>query len=304
MMRILTFLKISLLNQRGNFMGAEGGSGGEDPTEGGNPEGGGEPQWEYPEGFDETLKGNPTLLKYADKDNGKFDYAKIMKAHVHATGMLGKDKVTLPDETWTEDQWSDLYQKLGKPESLEAFEIKAQLPEGMEENKEFASKFKEMAFQANLLPKQAEKLYSEINNYIHGSLSEVNEKQEAEYNSQVENLKKDWGEAYEQKCTRAYSALEQFADDKEIQALKEGGFIQDPVVARLFDKIADSLSEDKLNIEGAQTFGMTPAEAEEEISKMYRTDHPFMQKNHPQKAYYQEKMQKLQRIKLAGKNKR
>ena len=43
---------------------------------------------------------------------------------------------------------------------------------------------------------------------------------------------------------------------------------------------------------------------EEEIGKMYNPEHPFMIKGHPQRKYYQEKMQKLQRVKLAGKKTR
>lgn len=294
-------IKPFIFNQLGNFMGAEGG--GEPGGEGGEPPaGGGEPgpQISYPEGFDETLKDNPTLMKYFDKEKNSFDYGKIMKAHVHATSMLGKDKVTLPDETWTEDQWKDLYHKLGKPEGLESYDIKGNLPEGMQENKEFKKMFKEMAFNSNLLPKQAESIYNALNEYIHGTISQANEQNEAQYNSEVNKLKTDWGEAYEQKCVRAYSALEEFASKEEIEALKSEGFIQSPVVTRLFDKVAESLQGDNFKIEGKGTFGMTPSEAEEEIAKMYSPEHPFMIKGHPQRAYYQEKMQKLQRVKLAG----
>lgn len=297
-----------LFNQRGNFMGAEGGGGeggGGEPSGDVGGSGDGGPEWQYPEGFDESLKGNPTLLKYADKEKGTFDYGKIMKAHVHATSMLGKDKTPLPDETWTEDQWNELYQKLGKPESLESYEIKGQLPEGMEENKEFAQHFKDMAFKANLLPGQANQMYSAINEYIHQSLSTANEAEQAQYNQQVDRLKKDWGEAYEQKCTVAYKALENFASSEEIETLKNEGFLQNPTVTRLFDKIAESLKGDNFDFQGeTRTFGLTPAEAEEEIAKMYSPQHPFMIKGHPQRAYYQEKMQKLQRVKLSGKNKK
>lgn len=297
-----------LFNQRGNFMGAEGGEGGSagDGGEGGTSnDGGGGVDWQYPEGFDESLKGNATLMKFADKEKGTFNYANMMKSLVHAQSVIGKDKVALPDETWTDDQWNELYQKLGKPESLETYEIKGQLPEGMEENKEFAQHFKDMAFKANLLPGQANQMYSAINEFINNSLTTANEAEQAEYNAAVDKLKSDWGEAYEQKCTTAYKALETFASNEEINALKQGGFLQDPVVTRLFDKIADSLKGDNFDFQGeTKTFGLTPAEAEEEISKMYNPQHPFMIKGHPQRAYYQEKMQKLQRLKLAGKQKR
>lgn len=304
-MKLISLGTKILFNQKGNFMGAEGGGGEpEGGSEGGGEPSGDGPSWQYPEGFDETLKDNPTLMKYADKEKGTFDYAKIMKAHVHATGMLGKDKTPLPDETWTDDQWSELYHKLGKPEALDNYEVKGELPEGMEENKEFASKFKEMAFGANLLPKQANKLYSEINQYIHESLENADQMSKQEYDSQVNKLRQEWGEAFDKRCQKAYSALEQFATDEEIQALKNEGFISSPIVTRLFNKIAEGLEGDNFNLGGeTKTFGLTPQEAQEEIAKMYQPGHPFMTKGHPQRDYYVQKMQKLQRIKLAGRGK-
>lgn len=298
-------IKSILFNQLGNFMGADGGGdgGSGDPGDGGSGDpGDGGIQWQYPEGFDESLKGNATLMKYADKEKGTFNQANIMKALVHATGMIGKDKVSLPDETWTDDQWNDLFGKLGKPGELDAYEIKGNLPEGMEENKEFLKAFKNMAFEANLLPKQANAVYSKLNEFINNSLNSANEMNDAEYNKAVDNLKSEWGEAYDKNNQQAYKALEEFATADEINVLKEAGFIQNPTVAKIFHNVAkglmgDSFGDNKPN----NLLGLTPDEAQAEINKFYQTGHPFMNSKHPEHAYYKDRMLKLQKIKLAGK---
>ena len=303
LVKILTFLKISLLlDQRGSFT-----PGGEEPPaggDGGGNGGGGEPpagpEFQYPEGFDETLKGNATLMNFANKEDGSFNYANIMKSLVHAQQAVGKDKISLPDETWTDDQWGELFQKLGKPGELEAYEVKAELPENFKEDEAFKAKFKEMAFNNNLLPKQANQLYKQMNEYISETMSSVNEQQQAVYDSQVSKLQKDWGDAYGNKCQRAFTALEQFASKDEIQELKEAGYLDSPAMTRLFDKIAEGLQGDNFNVESKGSFGLTPAEATEEIAKMYRADHPYMIKGHPERKHYQEKMLKLQQIKLKG----
>lgn len=291
-----------LLNQKGNFMGAEGGSdGGSDGGFEGDPNTGSEgPSFEYPDGFDETLKGNPTLLKFADKESGKFNYANMMKSLVHAQQTIGKDKTPLPDESWTDDQWNELFQKLGKPGQMDAYEVKAELPENYQEDENFKAKFREMAFNHNLLPKQANELYKGINEYIHETINSNTEQQQAAYQKEVGALRQEWGEAFDQKCQRAYSALEQFASNEEIEKLKSQGYLDSPLVTKLFDKIAEGMQGDNFKVESKGSFGLTPQEATEEISKMYRKDHPYMNRNHPEHKYYQEKMLKLQRIKLKG----
>ena len=304
--KILISLGINqiLKNQRGNFMGAEGGSeGGEGGSEGSGsvpPSTEGGIEFQYPEGFDETLKGNPTLMNFADKEKGTFNYANMMKSLVHAQQAVGKDKVPLPDESWSDDQWNDLFQKLGKPGELDAYEVKAELPENYKEDETFKAKFREMAFKNNLLPKQANEIYKQMNEYIHESISESTQQQEQQYNAQVQSLKQEWGEAFDQKCQRAYSALEQFASNDEIEDLKNQGYLDSPIMTKLFDKIAEGMQGDNFQEKSKGSFGMTPAEATEEISKMYRADHPYMNRNHPEHKYYQEKMLKLQRIKLKG----
>jgi hypothetical protein len=302
------FLRIKnlLTNEAGNFMGADGGAGDGGDGDGGDGDGGagdggdGGTNWQYPEGFDESLKGNPTLLKYADKEAGTFNQAHIMKALVHATGMIGKDKVALPDESWSDDQWNDLYKKLGKPEDIQEYGLKNELPEGMQENKEFYDKFKEMAFQSNLLPGQAQKMYDSVNEFIAGSIKEANEYESAEHNKMVDSLKKEWGDGFENKCNRAFSALEQFAEPEEIEAMKSYGMLDNPVITKLFDKIASGMGGDNFNDKAKGSFGMTPDEAAEEINKYYQSSHPFMNSRHPEHQHYKNKMLKLQRAKLAG----
>lgn len=293
-------------NQRGSFMGGGGAEGGALDNGGGAPDnGGGAPdeggiQYSYPEGFDETLKGNPTLLKYAD-DKGQFNVPKIMKSLVHATGMIGKDKVTLPDETWTEDQYSELYNKLGRPADIKEYDVKNNVADGIEANPDFFNSLKETAYTAGLAPKQAQKMADFFNNFLGQSVAQNNEMAQASYEKDLNSLKNEWGDAFERKTQRAFSALEQFASKEEIAAMKARGLLDNSLVTKLFDKIAEGMSEDSLQVKGGNTFGLTATEAASEIDKYYVKGHPFVTPGHPERKFYQEKMMKLQRIKLAGK---
>lgn len=301
---IFSTIKLIVTNQRGSFMG-DGAPGGGDPGSDPGTDPGSDPggiQYAYPEGFDETLKGNATLLKYAD-DKGQFNVPKIMKSLVHATGMLGKDKVTLPDETWTDDQYGELYNKLGRPADIKEYGIENNLSEGIEENKEFFDKFKQITYDAGLAPKQAQKVADFINNFLGESVTQNNEIMQANFDKDLNSLKNEWGDAYDNKTKRAFSALEQFASDDEIKEMKSRGLLSSSIMTKLFDKVADGMSEDSLKIKGANTFGLTSEEAASEIEKFYVKGHPYNTKGHPEQRFYQEKMLKLQRVKLAGRRK-
>jgi len=289
-------------SERGSFMGgsegggdAGGGGGGEDL---GGSEGGIE--YAYPEGFDETLKGNATLLKYAD-DKGQFNVPKIMKSLVHATGMIGKDKVTLPDETWTEDQYNELYNKLGRPADIKEYNVENNVADGIEANPDFFNSLKEAAYSAGLAPKQAQKMADFVNNFLGKSVAQNNEMAQVAYEKDLTSLKNEWGDAFERKTQRAFSALEQFASKEEINAMKSRGLLDNSLITKLFDKVAEGMSEDSLQVKGGNTFGLTATEAAAEIDKYYAKGHPFVTPGHPERKFYQEKMMKLQRIKLAGK---
>jgi len=306
--KMKNFSIISMIkNERGSFMGS-GSEGGGDSGDGGGDSGGdlgtggGEPggiEYSYPEGFDETLKGNATLLKFAD-DKGQFNVPKIMKSLVHATGMIGKDKVTLPDETWTEDQYSDLYNKLGRPADIKEYGVENNVPDNIEANKEFFDSFKDAAYTAGLAPKQAQAMSNFMNDFLGQSVAKNNEMSQIAYNADLTSLKNEWGDAYERKTQRAFSALEQFASKEEIAGMKSKGLLDSSLVTKLFDKVAEGMSEDSLQVKGGNTFGLTSTEAASEIEKYYVKGHPFMTQGHPERKFYQEKMMKLQRIKLAG----
>ena len=301
-----TFSRINFIlnNQKGNFMGGDGGDG---ATEGDN--GMGEPtssdggdgglQYAYPEGFDEKLKGHASLLKYAD-DKGNFNQANIMKAYVHASSMIGKDKLSMPDETWTDDQYSDLYNKLGRPEDIKEYSIDNNLPDSIEKNEEFFNAFKQTAYEAGLAPKQAQKVSDFINSFLGESVTKNSELAEQEYTQKAQALQNDWGDKYDYKLNRAFKALEQFASNDEINAMKQEGLLSSPTITRLFDKIADGMAEDSLKVKGGSTFGITSEDAAREIESFYKPGHPFITRGHPEQKFYQEKMQKLQRIKLSS----
>lgn len=248
----------------------------------------------YPEGFDETLKGHGSVKKFVDKE-GNINYANVLKSYVNAENIIGKSKVPIPDKNFTDANWNEFYDKIGRP-SLEEYNIENKVPKGLNANEEVFKNFKEKAHSLGLLPKQAQG----VSDFYNELLKDTMQKNEAEDEQRIvkerEALHKEWGNAFDKNIKLAESGLKQFASDEEIKELSELGFMNNIAVTKLFAKIGGGLSEDTFTGQAKGNFGMSPDEAREKIRSYYDADHPYMNKMHPQNAYYRQEMVKLHEI--------
>ena len=56
----------------------------------------------------DDIKGNTSLEKFSDVST-------LAKSYINAESMIGKDKMVVPGVNTTEDEWNDIYTKLGRP---------------------------------------------------------------------------------------------------------------------------------------------------------------------------------------------
>lgn len=257
------------------------------------PEGG--VKYEYPEGLEPDYHGNPTLLKFAGED-GKFNVANIMKSYVHLQSQVGKDKMPIPNKDFTEDQWKDTFKKLGLPDSLDKYEVKPK--EGAKVNPETLNALKEEMYNAGVLPNQAQKI---VDKFV-----EINEggsaAQETEYknylNEGVEYLQKEWGNAFDRIRGYADRLLKDVASEKEMGTLKEMGYLEDPYICKLFGEIGKKLYQEEGGPDSTAPDQMTPMELDQEISKFYSKEHPYMNRTHPHHASAMREFERLMELKV------
>lgn len=273
--------------------------GGAPRAEGGNPPGGENgtpppgnvPEVKFPENWKQALP-----KEFQDEPSLKLvnDVPTLAKNYINAQKMIGADKIALPGKHATEDDWKQVWNKLGMPQDVKDFNIKA--PEGAEFNPEFISKFKDFAHKNGVLPKQAEGLLS----WYHGALKEQNEgiagqtkvAQEQEWNG----LREKWGKAFDNNVLEAQMAFKTFADDETTKFLNETGLANNPKLVALFAKIGQATREDALQAPDKRQSGgvMTPDQAKEEMNKVYaNTEHPYFNKQHPNHKAAVQEMEKF-----------
>lgn len=249
---------------------------------------------QYPEGFDETLKGHESIKAFTD-EKGAINHANVLKSFIHAQGMVGKDKMVAPHRDFTDENWSEFYDKAGRP-PLEAYDVANNLPEGVQADEELFKNFKAKAHELGMLPKQAQGISDFYNELIGGSNKQTAEQSLAHAEEQKNILKKEWGMSFDQKVMAAEAGLKQFASEEDITALKQLGILDTAAGTKLFAKIGEGLAEDTFHEKAKGSFGMSPADIKTKIEGFYKPDHPYMNKMHPQNAFFLDEMVKMQEM--------
>ena len=208
------------------------------------------------------------------------DVNSLAKGFVHAQRMVGADKIALPGKYATDDDWQQVYTKLGRPESPDNYELNYTLPEG--DDGANLNQFKEVSHKLGLLPNQAQgilEFYNEMNQAV-VQQGEVKLKDNRE--NVVQGLQKEFGKAADSKLQLAERVAKQFASQEIFETkLADGTPLGNhPDIIRAFIKIGEAISEDKLS--GApQENVMTPNEAQNEIGKLMEKSSPYWDKHHP-----------------------
>lgn len=227
------------------------------------------------ESIPEELRSEPSLRNFQDAGS-------LAKSYVHAQRMIGADKVSIPSKSATPDEWRQVYQKLGAPDAADAYQL-----DGMDDTA--AGQLRQQAFEAGLSQNQAKAVadfYMGQQNSRNEALKKAGE--DAIYDSEQE-LRQEYGKAFDQKIQAAQNAAKQLLGGVEIFEnvhLADGRMLGDhPDIIRMFSTIAGQIGEDQLIGETSEMI-MTPAEASRQIADLTQTNGPYWDKQHPEHDNY------------------
>lgn len=228
------------------------------------------------------------------------DITSLAKSYVHAQQMVGKDKVIIPGKNASEQEWNQLYQKLGLPESVDKYEV----PEPTGAQKEFFAEFKKAALEAKILPTQAKKLLDWYENANKTAIQSMQSKAVEERKAGIDSLRKEWGDAFEREVNVARIALKEFGDEGLTKFLESTGMGDHPAMVKLMNKIGKSLAEDKIKGVGeSNRFTMTPDEAQGKINQiMSDFNHPYHKAGHADHDRAVAEVNKLFEIRMANRS--
>ena len=226
--------------------------------------------------FKDLIPENFREEKALDNFNNMEDF---VKSYLHAQKLVGADKIPVPNKHATEEDWNEVFKRLGAPSDPNDYKYDFKDQE-MDQGQ--VQEFNKTAHRLGLLPKQAEgliKFYNEMN--VNNAASQEEAAAQAQMNVEAE-LKKEFGPQFNKRLDQAKRlAVNSLGQDfLENTYLKDGSRLGDNLnVIKAFSDLADKLSEDPI-IQGDGTSYMTAKDIEKEITELTQEGSAYWDKNH------------------------
>ena len=229
----------------------------------------------WKEAISEEFRNDPNIEKFTEIDA-------LAKSYINATQMIGKDKVAVPNKNSTDDQWNEVYDKLGRPESADKYSLNAK-SEVVPIDDNAIKQFAENAHQLGLNNKQAQGILEFYKNNMEGMAQQAKVDTETAQAQSTQELRQEWGREFDTNIKKA-GALAKANMNPEIldMQLKDGMRLGDhPEIIKGFAKIAGMMSEDKIVSTESENVSSN-TDVETEISDiMNNKDGPYWNKSHP-----------------------
>jgi hypothetical protein len=230
----------------------------------------------------EDLAKDPTIAQFKDVES-------LAKTVVHQQKQMGS-RIPMPK---TDEEYSELYGKLGRPDEPTGYEMK--VPEGMDAyfNENLMGEFRNVAHKIGLSQNQVNALMD----YQAGMVNAEMENMPAVLSAQKEQtenaLKQEWGIDYDKNIRAAQRALQVYGDP-EIMELMNTAAGNNPSVVKLFARLGAEVTEDMTQNTQNNNLAVSRLDAQDEISQIYaNSNHPYFNAGHPEHRAAVERVRQL-----------
>ena len=234
-----------------------------------------QPTSSWKDSISEEYRVDPSIEKFTEIDA-------LAKSYINATKMIGQDKVAIPNNNSTDDQWNEVYAKLGRPESADKYSLDAK-SEVVNLDETAIKSFAEQSHKLGLNNKQAQGILEFYKNNMEGMAQQAKVDTETAQTQSEQQLRQEWGREFDTNVKKA-GALAKANMNPEIldMQLKDGMRLGDhPEIIKGFAKIAGMMSEDKIVSTESENVSSN-TDVETEISDiMNNKDGPYWNKSHP-----------------------
>ena len=226
----------------------------------------------------EEFRNDPNIEKFTEIDA-------LAKSYINATRMIGQDKVAVPNKNSTEDQWNEVYSKLGRPESADKYALNIE-SEAVAMDEGAIKSFAEQSHKLGLNNTQAQGILEFYKNNMESNMQRATVDTETAQAQAETELRAEWGKEFDNQVAKA-GALAKANMNPEILDLQmqDGTRIGDhPEIIKGFAKIAGMLSEDKLVSTESESVNSIK-DLQSEISAITNdTTGPYWNNKHPDHA--------------------
>lgn len=217
--------------------------------------------WMSPTG--EIREGAPEDVANIVKSKGWDTVEKIVEGFIGLEKFKGVGEHLVIPETEDTDGWNELYNKIGRPETHDKYELS--YGGNVEVSEELTGQFKQFAHGLGLTQNQFNKVVNFQLEAVAAQTEAYNNQTAAQKEENIQALKQKWGEAnYEAKVKGARI----IADSLGIyQTLEAKGLASDPKIIEMLDTIASKTAEDVITPTPPVTPQKTPQQELDKIMK-------------------------------------
>ena len=219
----------------------------------------------FVESLPEEIRGEKVLSNLGDFPN-------MMKQFVHAQKQIGMDKVVIPNEKSTENDWSEFYRKIGRPDTAGDYGLA--MPEDFPkeyDSEDLRDAAQELFHKIGLTKAQANALHDFNNANVLSSLQTQAEQMKIDKDNAERQLREELGVAYDDRLHFANRLIDDYTDEGEQRERFLKKFGNDPDFARFAGRVGSRLVEHKL-IKGEREGAMTKKEALQKAEELRATD--------------------------------
>lgn len=200
------------------------------------------------------------------ENKGFSNAEEAIKSHRSLEGFHGVSAdrlMKLPDDG---GDMGDIYNKLGRPETIEGYKFEA---EGFEET-QLTGLLKEVGHKHGLTASAYTEIVGKALEMETASQQAIQEAKTAEYNNEISSMQSDWGTKYEEVLGSADRAVRALGiSDEQRDAIVDSMGPRQAV--EMLNKMYSSLGEDVVaSVNNEEPYGKTQEATEQELSQLMR----------------------------------
>jgi hypothetical protein len=221
--------------------------------------------------LEEDLRKEKSLQTFKDPSG-------VARSYVELSKKFGKRITDL-----TADEIKAIDKKFGAPDKVEDYGI--QIPKELADSDPILANIASDFFKVGLPKDKATALTAAVVEKMQQALKMEETEAKLKVESNVKQLKTEFGSAFNERIDLANKALIKFGGEAAVKVIKEAGLSSDPSLIKMLSEVGKLLAEDKGPGEKEpRQFGMTPDEADKELQKLM-SDPAFVARlrniNHP-----------------------
>jgi len=211
----------------------------------------------------EEYKEEKSLQNFSKMDD-------FVKSYLHSQKLVGLDKIPVPNKHATDEDWKEVYKRLGSPETADGY--KYSLPEGHAVPEDTLKSFSEQAVKLGLLPNQADGIMKYYNEVINQGVNDQTIKSDEARKASEQDLRKEFGSTYDNKITGAKNLNTTMLAD--VSKLGDN-----PQIVKAFANLSEKLSDDDI-VKGDTPSYQTTSEINKQIAALQQPGSAYWDKHH------------------------